>query len=129
MTTKMVKCEIIGNLGRDAECRTINRSEYYSISVGVKRRKDEQALWIQVMYPRRTGTLDSLLRKGRQLYARGDMQVGAFTRRDGSVEPAVTVWAQELQLLSAPDAAANVSRTAPGGTDGGHGEVKDDLPF
>lgn len=78
----MIKCEIIGYLGRDVEVRTVNRSEYYRMSVGVKRRKDETALWIQVMYPRRKGTLDSMLRKGRQLYARGDMQVGAFTGRD-----------------------------------------------
>lgn len=125
----MIKCEIIGYLGRDAEVRTVNRSEYYRMSVGVKRRKDETALWIQVMYPRRKGTLDSMLRKGRQLYARGDMQVGAFTGRDGIVEPDVTLWAQELQLLSAPDAAAHGSRTAPGGTDGGQGQEKDDLPL
>lgn len=125
----MIKCEIIGYLGRDAEVRTVNRSEYYRMSVGVKRRKDETALWIQVMYPRRKGTLDSMLRKGRQLYARGDMQVGAFTGRDGIVEPDVTLWAQELQLLSAPDAAAYGSRTAPGGTDGGQGQEKDDLPL
>lgn len=125
----MIKCEIIGYLGRDAEVRTVNWSEYYRMSVGFKRRKDETALWIQVMYPRRKGTLDSMLRKGRQLYARGDMQVGAFTGRDGIVEPDVTLWAQELQLLSAPDAAAHGSRTAPGGTDGGQGQEKDDLPL
>lgn len=99
----MIKCTIIGNLGRDAEIRTINQKEYYRMSVGTRRRKDESPLWVQVMYPRRSDGLDGLLREGAKIYARGDMQVGAFTRRDGSVEPDVTLWGQELQLLSSSE--------------------------
>lgn len=136
----MIKCTIIGNLGRDAEIRTINQKEYYRMSVGTRRRKDESPLWVQVMYPRRSDGLDGLLRKGAKIYAMGDMQVGAFTRRDGSVEPDVTLWGQELQLLSSSDSgaqtgmpeqarpsrqAAPAPRPAPAQDD----DPADDLPF
>lgn len=134
----MIKCTIIGNLGRDAEIRSINQKEYYSISVGTRRRKDEDTLWVQVMYPRRSDGLDGLLRKGVQVYARGDMQVGVFSRRDGSVEPDVTLWGQELQLLSSSEGGAPSGRQAHAGRPAARPAVpapvpeddpNDDLPF
>lgn len=136
----MIKCTLIGNLGRDAEVRTINQKEYYSMSVGTRRRKDEDTLWVQVMYPRRTDGLGGLLRKGQQIYTRGDVQVGVFSRRDGSVEPDVTLWAQELQLLSSSDGGAQAGRReqfrpsrqaapAPAPAPAPEDDPADDLPF
>lgn len=136
----MIKLTIIGNLGRDAEIRSINQKEYYSLSVATRRRKEEDTLWVQVMYPRRSDGLDGLLRKGRQIYTRGDMQVGVFSRRDGSVEPDVTLWAQELQLLSSSDGGAQAGRReqarptrqsapAPAPAPAPEDAPADDLPF
>lgn len=134
----MIKLTIIGNLGRDAEIRSINQKEYYSLSVATRRRKDEDTVWVKVMYPRRSDGLDGLLRKGVQLYARGDMQVGVFTRRDGGTEIDVTLWGQELQLLSSSDGEARQGRTerpqygrraAPAPVPVQDGDPADDLPF
>lgn len=134
----MIKLTIIGNLGRDAEIRSINQKEYYSLSVATRRRKDEDTVWVQVMYPRRSDGLDGLLRKGLQVYARGDMQVGVFSRRDGSVEPDVTLWGQELQLLSSSDGEARPGRAeqarpsrraVPAPAPAQDDDPADDLPF
>ena len=134
----MIKLTIIGNLGRDAEIRSINQKEYYSLSVATRRRKDEDTVWVKVMYPRRSDGLDGLLRKGVQIYARGDMQVGVFTRRDGGTEIDVTLWGQELQLLSSSDGEARQGRAerpqygrraAPVPVPVQDGDPADDLPF
>lgn len=134
----MIKLTIIGNLGRDAEIRSINQKEYYSLSVATRRRKDEDTVWVKVMYPRRSDGLDGLLRKGVQIYARGDMQVGVFTRRDGGTEIDVTLWGQELQLLSSSDGEARQGRAerpqygrraAPAPVPVQDGDPADDLPF
>ena len=134
----MIKLTVIGNLGRDAEIRSINQKEYYSLSVATRRRKDEDTVWVKVMYPRRSDGLDGLLRKGVQIYARGDMQVGVFTRRDGGTEIDVTLWGQELQLLSSSDGEARQGRAerpqygrraAPVPVPVQDGDPADDLPF
>lgn len=136
----MIKLTIIGNLGRDADIRSINQKEYYSLSVATRRRKDENTVWVQVMYPRRSDGLDGLLRKGAQIYARGDMQVGVFTRRDGGTEIDVTLWGQELQLLSSSDSGAQTgmpkqalpsrqAAPAPRPAPAQDGDPTDDLPF
>ena len=136
----MIKLTIIGNLGRDADIRSINQKEYYSLSVATRRRKDEDTVWVKVMYPRRSDGLDGLLRKGVQIYARGDMQVGVFTRRDGGTEIDVTLWGQELQLLSSSDSGAQTgmpkqalpsrqAAPAPRPAPAQDGDPADDLPF
>lgn len=134
----MIKLTIIGNLGRDAEIRTINQKEYYSMSVATRRRKDDDTVWVQVMYPRRSDGLDGLLRKGVQIYARGDMQVGVFTRRDGGTEIDVTLWGQELQLLSSSEGGVQGGRreqarparqAAPAPAPVRDDDPADDLPF
>lgn len=108
------------------------------MSVATRRRKDDDTLWVQVMYPRRSDGLDGLLRKGMQIYARGDMQVGVFSRRDGSAEPDVTLWAQELQLLSSSDGGEQTGRrdqarparqAAPAPAPVPDDDPADDLPF
>lgn len=95
----MLKGQIIGNIGSDAEVRSLGGKEYWQVQVAHRRRKDDPAEWVRVMARKNGDGLGQLLRKGATLYAAGDLRCTWYVKRDGTTEMDVTIWADEVQVM------------------------------
>ena len=92
----MMQLQIIGNLGADAVEKEINGKKY--ISMCVASTKKDRTTWVSVMYYYNERLLP-YLKKGTQIFAGGEMNVGTYTNRDGVTQVDVSLWANVLQLV------------------------------
>ena len=92
----MMQLQIIGNLGADAVEKEINGKKY--ISMRVASTKKDRTTWVSVMYYYNERLLQ-YLKKGTQVFAGGEMNVGTYTNRDGVTQVDVSLWANVLQLV------------------------------
>lgn len=94
----MIITHIIGNLGRDAEVKTINDKQYLSFSVASteKRNNEECTTWVSVLYPYQEA-LQPYLKKGQQVFVSGRMSAKLFQNQN-SFGIDISVFAQTLQL-------------------------------
>lgn len=95
----MLKAQIIGNVGSDAEVRSLGGKEYWQVRVAHRRRKEDPAEWVRVMARKNGDGLGRLLTKGAVVFAEGDLRCTWYVRRDGNSEMEVTIWADELQVM------------------------------
>lgn len=95
----MLKGQVIGNIGADAEVRSLGGKEYWQLRVAHRRRKEDPAEWVRVMARKNGDGLGQLLRKGATLYAAGDLRCTWYVKRDGTTEMDVTIWADEVQVM------------------------------
>lgn len=95
----MLKGQIIGNIGSDAEVRSLGGKEYWQVQVAHRRRKEDPTEWVRVMARKNGDGLGQLLRKGATLYAAGDLRCSWYVKRDGTTEMDVTIWADEVQVM------------------------------
>lgn len=95
----MIKLQIIGNLGKDAEMKTINGKNYISYSVA--HTDKEFTTWIDVMQFTRDENPGILpyLTKGTKVYAEGNPSTSAYATKDGIAKASLTLWAFHVQLL------------------------------
>jgi len=138
----MILATIIGNLGRDAEIKTINDKQYLSFSVASTEKNGEQetTTWVSVLASNNPNLLP-FLRKGQQVFVQGRLKAGIY-QSNNSFGIDLSVFAQTLQLCggkkedpapvsSSPSAVP--SSPAPAGspsvTPPAQEEPKDDLPF
>jgi len=94
----MILATIIGNLGRDAEIKTINDKQYLSFSVASteKRNNEEQTTWVGILYPYQE-SLVPYLKKGQQVFVSGRLKAGIYQNQQ-SFGIDLSVFAQTLQL-------------------------------
>ena len=124
---------ISGNVGRNAEMRTINGKDVMTFSVAVESRrgKDAETTWVRVNYYN-GGKLAQYVVKGAKVVVCGRLQVGVYNDK-----PDVTLWADNVEILKyadrddepaaatpAPVSGYAVPQEAPAAEDEG-----DDLPF
>lgn len=97
----MIIAHIIGNLGRDAEVKTINDKQYMSFSVASteKRNNEECTTWVSVLYPYQEALLP-YLKKGQQVFVSGRMSAKLFQNQN-SFGIDISVFANTLQLCGA----------------------------
>lgn len=124
----MLQLEIIGNLGNDAEIKSINEREYISMRIAstTKFKDKSETTWVSVLY-RRNDNLLPYLTKGSSVYVCGELNVSVWQNRDGQASADLRVWAHELCLLgkrtTEPDKTAQTQN---------NGEITDnneDIPF
>lgn len=96
----MLKGEIIGNIGRDAEVVTINDKTYTKFSVAHTPRKGE-TVWVSVLYY--GDGLAKWLKKGAGVFASGDLSCNLYETKNGSKGVDITIWAREVQITKFPD--------------------------
>ena len=96
----MLTANVIGHLGKDAETKTIGERQFISFRMAsTARRKDgDKTTWVSVMY-RFNDKLLPYLRKGQQVYVQGDMDVSAYTNKEGAAQAEVSIFANQLVLL------------------------------
>lgn len=103
----MLKLEIIGNLGADAECRVANGSEYIAFRVADSRKiaNDqsggvvESTTWVSCTMDGRRERLLPFLRKGVKVFCRGNIELKIFkSPKDGLPKVGINLYVTELQL-------------------------------
>lgn len=94
----MLQLNILGNLGRDAEVKTINDKQYLSFSVASteKQGEQEQTTWVSVLASNNPNLLP-FLKKGQQVFVSGRMKAGIYqSQQNFGID--ISVYAQTLQL-------------------------------
>ena len=104
----MIKLEVIGRLGADAEMKSINGQNYISYSVcHSERGKDgkDHATWVNVMQMSKDSQpkLLDYLTKGTMIYTEGNPSVGAYIK-DGTAVGSLSLWTFKLELLGKGEA-------------------------
>lgn len=104
----MVKVELIGHLGADAEVKNVNGSKFIACRVADSSKwKDasgtvhESTRWIDVTLQAESPLLP-YLKKGTMIYCRGSLTTRVYSsEKDRCQKCGLTISAQEIQLLSA----------------------------
>lgn len=135
----LCRIALMGHLGRDPEMKTAGSSELceFSIAVNSPRRKDDQPTWFRISVWGKQGEMcERYLKKGSGVYVDGDLDVRAYTTKDGDERVSYDVNASKVQFLGKGDASdgggsSTYSRPAPGdGHDHGGGDDSEDgIPF
>lgn len=99
----MIKLQIIGNLGRDAEMRIVGEKHYISYSVcHTEKGKDgrEFSTWVDVMQSSRDAEpkLLQYLKKGSSVYVEGNPSVGAYKDNEGNAKASLSLWAFKMEF-------------------------------
>ena len=94
----MLQLNILGNLGRDAEVKTINDKQYLSFSVASteKQGEQEQTTWVSVLCSHNPNLLP-FLKKGQQVFVSGKLKAGIYQNQN-SFGIDLSVFASTLQL-------------------------------
>lgn len=144
----MLKLEILGNIGNDAQVKDFNGKKYIAFNVAHSEKfknqqgvETERTTWVSVLKPGESAVAQ-YLKKGTPVFVRGDLSVKAYKDNAGNWQVGVNCLAREVQLLpggkrdqnagsqqeapAEPATNTNVS-SAPAASETGEGN--DDLPF
>ena len=96
----MERVEIIGNIGRDAETKTIGNNDYAAFSVAVtdKYGETERTTWYACLKLDKNKKLVNHLTKGTKVYVSGRPQANAYTNDKGQTIASINVWVNELEF-------------------------------
>lgn len=130
---------VAGNLGKDAEMRTMpNGDPVLSFSVADSQGRDKETIWWRAqLFGKRATALQPYLVKGQQVTISGSVTERAWTNKDGEAQKTMEIRVNELALQggrregSAPASAPAPARQqapASSGFDGGFDDGGD-IPF
>ena len=114
----MYKLQITGNIGKDAELKTIKEKTYAEFSVGVSKGKDLTE-WVKCFKRDDNGNLCKYLLKGTKVYCEGQPAVSGYTK-DGKIVGSLSLFVNDLEFFSKAEKKEPESHKS---------EVADDLPF
>lgn len=99
----MIELQAIGNIGKDAEQKTIGGNSYASFSIAVteKLSDGEKTTWIRVMKFDKEGKLTPHLTKGKKVWIRGNPYFSAYINKNtGEAVSDITIWADKIEFCS-----------------------------
>jgi len=104
----MIKMQIIGNLGADAQVYTENGSKFVKLSIAdtVHRKKadgttEEKTTWVSATINGDGGELVKYLTKGTKVYASGDARVKTFhSEKQRALVAGIDLFIRDIQLIS-----------------------------
>lgn len=116
----MLKAELIGNLGNDAEIKEFGGKKYVALSVATTEyAKDDQGnradvtTWVNVLWYGEGGGLFAYLKKGAKVFVRGNLRAKLYADKQGVQQVSINVNASEVQLCgSKADASTQQPATA-----------------
>lgn len=102
----MLKLEIIGNLGADAEVRDMNGEKFCSFRVAHTTKYTdkqsgqvtEQTQWVSVTLNRDVTNLLPFLKRGTKVWCYGDASTRMYTGHDGQRHAGLNLRAQSVEL-------------------------------
>ena len=102
----MIKLQVIGSLGKDAEIKTIGNENYLSFSIAHNEQyQDRQGkqvsntVWVDVLKSDKSGKLINYLKKGTKIYVCGKPKVNPYLS-NSEAKASLSLYASELELLS-----------------------------
>jgi single-strand DNA-binding protein len=100
----MRRCEIIGNLGRDAELKLVGDKSVLNFSVGASgSKKDDPTVWHSCsLWGARAEKLAEYMKKGQRVFVRGEFKLRQWSKGDKSGVD-VDVTADEIELLGSKE--------------------------
>lgn len=114
----MLKCEIIGNLGADAEARTVNGQSFVSFRVAHSVTSTdtqtgavtEATTWVSCTMNGDGGRVLPYLRKGTKVFLRGSVVLRLYVGNDGQKHAGLNLYVAELELLNSRTRLEDVTR-------------------
>ena len=105
----MLKLQIIGNLGADAEVKREQGSQFISLSIAhTERRKDangvdrETTTWVSATINGDGGNLLQYLKKGTKVYAYGDVGLRLYnSEKDRRMKAGLNLYIRNIELVGA----------------------------
>lgn len=96
----MLKIEVIGNIGNDAEVKIINGNQCVSFNVAHSERRNNQetTTWVSVLMHGDGGNLTQYLKKGAKVFVRGNLSAKPYQDKNGQWCVGINVSASEVQL-------------------------------
>jgi len=138
----MIKLQVIGNLGKDAQVNNVNGKTVINFNVAhTERFKDAQGnqkdrtTWVDCSYWTDRTAVAPYLKKGTQVYVEGTPDVRSYTTADGRQGASLTLRIASVQLLGAKSSGGSADASPAPGTSyapsngGGEESPVDDLPF
>ena len=138
----MLKAQVIGNIGGDAEVKqTKSGKDYVSFSVAHDRGKNTAPVWVRVSWFGGVGhPLLAYLKKGCKLHVCGDLSVSTYQDRTGQTVVSVDIYAdsvdivlfpkrEDAQVTQQPQANRLPSQNGQAQDNDYFGEHPDDMPF
>lgn len=102
----MQKTIIIGNVGQDAELKTIDSGSFYSFTVAVNDK--ENTTWFSIAASSRFEKAAPYLKKGTKVYIEGKYTPKLYTNKDGQQVVSHSLSMYQVELLG-----SNVPSTKP----------------
>lgn len=133
----MIKLQVIGNLGKDAEVREVNGKNVINFSVAhTEKYKDAQGnamgrtTWVECAYWSDKAGIVPYLTKGTTVYVEGSPNADAYAGKDGSAKATLRLRVQTVQLLGSRQQSSPAAEQPahPAGAVAA-APVTDDLPF
>ena len=128
----MIELQAIGNIGKDADQKTIGGKAYASFSICVTEKISDgkdKTTWLRVMKYDSEGKLTAYLTKGKKVWVRGNPYFSAYVSKNtGEAIPATTIWADKLVFCSSGEK-QNQQTERQSGTNNFPSQADDDLPF
>lgn len=101
----MLKMQIIGNLGKDAEVKTTQSGQTiisFSVAHSYKRNGQDATVWVdcsKFVEQGQTSAIAQYLRKGTKVYVEGMPSANGWTGNDGTVNASLRLTAYQIELL------------------------------
>lgn len=120
----MLKIEVIGNIGNDAEIKKINGNECvaFNVASSEKRNGVDYTTWVSVLMNGNEGNLTQYLKKGAKVFVRGNLSVKQYQGNNWQWNVGINVSASEVQLcgLKSENTAPSGYNDPFGGQPGGY---------
>ena len=116
----MYKLQITGNIGKDAELKTIKGKSYAEFSVAVSKGKDLTE-WVKCFKLDENGKLYKYLLKGTKVYCEGQPSVSGYIKDDKAVG-SLSLFVNDLEFLSKSEKKEPEAKQE-------EYDMADDLPF
>ena len=123
---------IAGNLGKDAELRSLNDgTPVLSFSVADSQGRDKPTIWWDCsLFGKRAESLQQYLTKGQQVTVVGTISEREWTDRDGAKRKSMSVRVGDLALQGGRrDAEPQRAQSRPTQRDSSFNDVDSDVPF
>lgn len=103
----MIELQAIGNIGKDAEQKTLGGNSYASFSIAVTEKLSdgkEKTTWLRVMKSDKEGKLTPYLTKGTKVWVKGNPHFSAYINKNtGEAVADTTIWADKLEFCSSAE--------------------------
>lgn len=130
----MIELQAIGNIGKDADQKTIGGKAYASFSICVTEKISDgkdKTTWLRVMKYDSEGKLTAYLTKGKKIWVRGNPYFSTYVSKNtGEAIPDTTIWADKLVFCSSGEKQNQQTERQSGPNDySSETEDDNDLPF